>query len=89
MGRLAAVALIIAIVVLAVAPTIAPGALRGPASSPLITVGTDLAPTLAPAPASQAPAADVLAPLSIASLAIFVLGLGALAWRLGKLRTTA
>jgi plastocyanin len=73
----------------AVAPTIAPGELRGPLSSPLITVGTDLAPTLAPARDPGAPAADVLGPLSIASLAIFVLGVGALAWRLGRLRTIA
>jgi plastocyanin len=73
----------------ATAPTIAPGVLRGPASSPLITVGTDLAPTLAPAVATQPPSMGVLAPLSIASLAIFILGVGALAWRLGRLRTVA
>ena len=74
----------------ATAPTIAPGELRGPASSPLISVGTDIAPTLAPATGS-APATDGAAgAFSVASLVIFVVGLGALAWRLlGRLRTVA
>lgn len=73
----------------AVAPTIAPGELRGPASSPLITVGTEIAPTLAPATASDPAAAQPIGPLSIASVAIFMLGMLALAWRLGRLRSIA
>jgi len=70
----------------AVAPTIAPAELRGPASSALISVGTDIAPTLAPAATSRPDATGVPAPLPIASLGIFILGVGALAWRLGRLR---
>ncbi|TMG71348.1 MAG: hypothetical protein E6H81_03900 [Chloroflexi bacterium] len=73
----------------AVAPTIAPAELRGPASSALISVGTDIAPTLAPAATSRPDATGVPAPLSIASLGIFILGVGALAWRLGRLRVVA
>jgi plastocyanin len=70
----------------AVAPTIAPGELRGPATTPLISVGTDVAPTLAPAASAPPAASEVIGPLSVMSLAVFIVGVGALAWRLGRLR---
>lgn len=71
-----------------VAPTIAPAQLRGPSASSLITVGTDVVPTIAP-PSDPESSAPSIAPLTVASIALFVIGVGALAWRLGRLRTLA
>lgn len=63
----------------AVVPTIAPGLLRGPVSSPLITVNTDTAPTLAPA--TTATREDGLSGLNLLTGVVFVAGVAALAWR--------